>query len=89
MFRTIDFKSALIGGLLAVVILCLLGAVPFAATEEYGRFQIETNNDYALVLDSATGQVWSSSFINPDSDFHAPKTSNADGSNGSSSPQSL
>jgi hypothetical protein len=98
MFSTIDFKSVLIGGLSAVVILCLIGAVPFVAPEEYGRFQIETNNSYAFVLDSATGQVWSSMFVGPDSgvgitydeDFHAPKTdkSSGGGSDGGSAPQS-
>ena len=82
MFRSIDMKSVLIGGLLAVMILCFVGAVPFVSPEEYGRFRIETNDSYAFILDSATGQVWSSVFLNPEShiivppdpNFHAPKT---------------
>ena len=81
MLRSIDLKSVLIGGLLVGMILCLISAVPFVAPEEYGRFQIETNNSHAFVLDSATGQVWSSGFHVPDSvihiehdpNFHAPK----------------
>ena len=50
--------------------------------EQYGRFQIETNDSHAFILDSATGQVWSSSFYVTESvirvenapNFHAPKT---------------
>jgi hypothetical protein len=82
MFRSIDMKSVLIGGLLAVMILCFVGAVPFVQPEEYGRFRIETNDSHAFILDSATGQVWSSMFpspewgfgVGPDPNFHAPKT---------------
>jgi hypothetical protein len=86
MDRSIDIKSFLIGGLLATLILCLVGAVPLVAPEEYGRFEIETNDGYAFVLDSATGQVWSSMFLSPatglvvghDPNFHVPKTLHAD-----------
>jgi len=86
MLRSIDMKSVLIGGLLVAIILCLIGAVPFVSPEEYGRFQIETNDSHAFVLDSATGQVWSSGFyvggsairVENDPDFHAPKTSHSD-----------
>ena len=89
MFRTIDIKSVLIGGLLVVIVLCLVGSVPFATPEEYGRFQIETNDSHAFILDSATGQVWSSMFPDPsshigvvyDPNFHAPKTYHAEDSN--------
>ncbi len=84
MFRSIDFESAVIGGLLVIVIICLVGAVPFKSPEEYGRFQIKTNDSHAFILDTATGQVWSSMFLNPQfgvvedpaPEFHAPKTSN-------------
>lgn len=83
MLRSIDVKSALIGGLLTAMVLCLVGAVPFAPPEEYGRFHIETNDSHAFILDSATGQVWSSGFyvsssavrIENDPNFHAPKIS--------------
>ncbi len=83
MFHSIDIKSALIGGLLVAMILCLAGAVPFVQPEEYGRFQIETNDSHAFILDSATGQVWSSTFyvsgsatrVEIDPNFHAPKIS--------------
>ena len=86
MFRSIDLKSVLLGGLLVGMILCLIGAVPYVLPEEYGRFQIETNDSHAFVLDSATGQVWSSAFhvsdsvnhIEHDPNFHAPKISHQD-----------
>lgn len=82
MFRSIDIKSALIGGLLIALILCVIGAVPFVPPDEYDRFQIKFNGNYAFILDSATSQVWSSMFPVPDShigvvydpNFHAPKT---------------
>ena len=81
MRRSIDIKSVLIGGLMAALILCLAGGVPYMHWEDYGRFQIETNNSHAFILDSATGQVWSSKFYISDSrsyslndpNFHAPK----------------
>ena len=84
MFRSIDFKSAVIGGLLVLVILLLVGAVPVVQPDEYGRFQIKTNDSHAFVLDTATGQVWSAMFLNPqfgvvenpEPEFHAPKISN-------------
>ena len=82
MFRSINIKSTIIGGLLVALILCMTGAVPFVPTDEYERFKIEVNDNYAFILDSATGQVWSSMFPDPsshigvvyDPNFHAPKT---------------
>ena len=82
MHRSIDMKSVLIGGLLVVLILCVAGAVPFLHPEWHGRFQIETNDYYAFILDSATGQVWSSFFagtgVGHDPNFHARKTFDED-----------
>ena len=78
MHCAIDMKSVLIGGLLIALILCSTGAVPFVNREEYDRFKIETNDSHAFILDSATGQVWSSIFLGnmfgSDPDFHAIKT---------------
>ena len=83
MVRSIDIKSVLVGGFVVAAVLLLVGAVHFAAPEEYGRFQIETNNGHAFVLDTATGQVWSEMFPPPpsvisvpDPNFYAPKTFN-------------
>ena len=82
MVRSIDMKSALIGGFVVAMILCLVGAVTYELPQKYGRFEIETNDNYAFILDSATGQVWSKEFpynrsgfiAYPDPNFHAPKT---------------
>lgn len=82
MHRSIDMKSALIGGLVVAVVLCVIGAVPWANHQEFDRFKIETNDSHAFILDSATGQVWSSVFyfsdtglsVGDDPSFHAIKT---------------
>ena len=82
MVRSIDMKSVLIGGFVMALLLCLVGAVLFTPVEYYGRFQIETNDNYAFILDSATGQVWSKEFpyarpgffVVRDPNFYAAKT---------------
>jgi hypothetical protein len=81
MLRSINIRSFLIGGLLVFSVMCLLGAVNYVLPQYYGRFQIDTNQNYAFVLDSATGQVWSQNFPeqgttiigSPLDEFHAPK----------------
>ena len=82
MVRSIDFKSALIGGFVVAMVVILAGAVDNVPSVRYGRFEIETNDGYAFILDSATGQTWSEMFpvfesgvvVVPDPNFHAPKT---------------
>lgn len=83
MVRSIDMKSALICGFVVALILCLVGAVHYVPPEEYGRFKIEVNDSHAFVLDSATGQVWLETLIDPeggirpiepDPNFYTPKT---------------
>jgi len=83
MVRSIDFKSAFIGGFAVALILCLAGAVFYVPSEDFERFEIEVNDGHAFVLDSATGQVWSEPLIlpgggiriiEPDPNFYAPKT---------------
>ena len=59
MWKSIDRKSLVIGGLLVLLVLSAMGAVPWLPDDAFGRFAIETNTAYAFVLDSATGQVWS------------------------------
>ena len=59
MWKSIDCKSLVIGGLLVLLVLSAMGAVPWWPDDTFGRFAIETNTGYAFVLDSATGQVWS------------------------------
>jgi hypothetical protein len=82
MVRSIDFKSALIGGFVVVMIVFLAGAVDNVPPVRYGRFEIETNESHVFILDTATGEAWSSLSLNPnggiiaypDPNFHAPKT---------------
>ena len=81
MVRSIDFKSAVIGGFVVAMVVILAGAVDNVPSVRYGRFQMETNDNYAFILDSATGQLWSEMFpvfesgvvVVPDPNFHAPK----------------
>ncbi len=80
MLRSIDIRSFLIGGLLVFLLMFLLGAANYISPEYHGRFEITTNQDYAFVLDSATGQVWSQYFpeqgtlvISSPDEFLAPK----------------
>lgn len=77
-----NVKNLLPGGLPVVVVLYLTGAEPFFTSQYIGRYQIEANESYARVLDSATGQVWSTlaigsgdiiSPIDPNSPFSLPK----------------
>ena len=56
--KSVDFKSLVIGGLLVLVILCVVGAVPWLGQERFQRFTIVTMNNRAFMLDTATGQAW-------------------------------
>jgi len=76
-------KSALVGGFVVALILCLVGTVHYVPSEDFERFEIEVNDGHAFVLDSATGQVWLETLIDPeggirpiepDPNFYAPKT---------------
>jgi hypothetical protein len=58
MFKSIDPKSLLIGGLLVLAVLSCLGAVPKLTQEHFGRFTIGATDQGAFILDTATGQTW-------------------------------
>ena len=80
MLRSIDIRSFLIGGLLVISVMSLMGAVDFTPPEFRGRFKMTTNPNYAFILDSDTGQVWSQIFPddlngihNQSDEFHSPK----------------
>jgi len=77
--HSVDVKSILIGGLLVALVLCVLGGTTTEPAYD-GRYQIETNPDYAFVLDTTSGQVWSTrandssgNLIDPNSTFSLPK----------------
>jgi len=56
--KSIDLKSLVIGGLLVLLAMCVLGAVPTLRQETFGRFTIGTTVQSAVILDTATGQAW-------------------------------
>ena len=58
MNNKIDIKSALIGLCLGVMTMLAIGAS--SSTPTVGRYQIGGTASHGLVLDTVTGQVWSS-----------------------------
>jgi len=58
MSKSVDVKSLLIGGLLVLLVLACLGALPWLPQECFGRFAVGATNHAALILDTATGQAW-------------------------------
>jgi hypothetical protein len=62
MKKWIDVKSIVIGGLLAVVVLLLVGAAGGVMTgiPTIGRFLIACTNERCYMVDTATGQAWTS-----------------------------
>ncbi|MCX5645835.1 MAG: hypothetical protein NTZ17_14330 [Phycisphaerae bacterium] len=77
MRKSIDLKSVLIGGFLALLIMCVLGAAPrLMSPDSVGRFAIVTSHvePDAYILDTVTGEVWRQSRVRGVSDaFYAPK----------------
>ena len=77
MTKSIDLKSLLVGGLLALSVLCVLGATPrLLSPEAVGRFTIILSNlpgGDGYVLDTATGQVWPKYSNGNTEAFYAPK----------------
>ena len=78
MNKSIDVKSLLLGGLLVLLVLCVLGAVPRQSPlGPVGRFTVATSHVVpgdAYVLDTMTGQVWRQDHARGRSDaFYAPK----------------
>ena len=71
----LDHKSALIG--LSLGVLVTLGLAAAASPGSVGRFQIGGTGNHGLVIDTATGQVWSGFFQSTggktDADFFVPK----------------
>lgn len=54
----IDFKSMMIGGLLALLLCLLVGAATNERAGQIGRFKITAGVRDAWLVDTATGQVW-------------------------------
>jgi hypothetical protein len=76
----IDIRSAMLGLVLGVIATAAIGAVSSAGQSgRVGRYQIGGTSNQGFVLDTATGQVWSSYFSSAggrgDADFFRPKAS--------------
>lgn len=71
----IDIKSALFG--LSIGVVVALGIAAASSPSTIGRYQIAGTGNQGLVLDTATGQVWSGYFPpdrgKTDGDFFQPK----------------
>jgi hypothetical protein len=72
----IDIKSALIG--LGVGVVVMLGVAAASSPGPVGRYQVTGAAAHAIIIDTATGQAWStflsSSGGRADPDFYQPKT---------------
>jgi hypothetical protein len=83
MWKTVSLKSLLIGGILAVLVMCALGDWPTTPTtvvpsEMYGRFTITVVSGaygtiHPYVLDTATGEVWTPERPGVGREFYLPK----------------
>lgn len=72
----LDPKSALLGLLLGVLATLAIGAAS-SPNSGVGRFQIAGTANHGMILDTATGQVWTTYFSNTggrmDNDFFQRK----------------
>ncbi len=57
----IDMKSLAIGVLGSLVVFLALGAKQPSESHSCGRYQVESSEYYAYVIDTTTGQVWGKS----------------------------
>jgi hypothetical protein len=75
MFKSVDLKSLLMGGLLVLAVLCIVGATPnLMPSAPCGRFTMVISNlpgGDAFILDTVTGQAWSRNTLY--GDFTEPK----------------
>jgi hypothetical protein len=77
MFKSVDLKSLLIGGLLVLLVVTCFAGAPWLDKETFNRFKIVTVDQGAFLLDTATGQAWA--HITPENavsispDFFEPK----------------
>lgn len=71
----IDIKSTLLG--LALGVLAMVAIAAASSPGQIGRCQIGGTGNHGLVIDTATGQVWSGFFLSSggktDAEFFQPK----------------
>jgi hypothetical protein len=72
----IDIKSASIG--LGIGVLVMLGIAAASSPGSIGRYQVAGTANHAVIIDTATGQAWSTFLMTSggrtDGDFYQPKT---------------
>jgi hypothetical protein len=85
MFKSIDIKSALIGGLAVALAISSISAVGYVAQDGCDRFELVAGSGagFTFLLDNVTGQVWAVRDVVPidgivttshgDEEFYAPK----------------
>lgn len=71
----LDTKSTLLGLLLGVLATVAIAAA--SSSGQTGRYQVAGTGSHAVIVDTATGQAWST-FLSPsggrsDGDFYRPK----------------
>lgn len=54
----IDLKSALCGLVMGIFVMLVIGAGSTARENENGRYQVATEGNVALVIDTWTGKAW-------------------------------
>ena len=62
MRKFLNVKSVVVGALLALLVVCAMGAVPILQNENFGRFTILSHFEHIIIFDTATGQLWIQSF---------------------------
>lgn len=71
----IDIKSALFG--LGIGVLVTLGIAAASSPGSIGRYQVAGTGNHGLIVDTATGQIWSGYFPSSggktEADFFQPK----------------
>jgi hypothetical protein len=74
MSNTIDMRSALLG--LGLGVLVTLGVAATSSSTPVGRYQVAGTSNHGLIIDTATGRVWSGYFSSlqgkTDGDFFEP-----------------
>ncbi len=83
MWKSMNLKSLLIGGITAVLVMCAMGDRPTTPTsvispEMHGRFTITVVSGahgtvHPYVLDTATGEVWAPVRPGIGGEFYRPK----------------
>jgi hypothetical protein len=56
--KSLNAKSMIVGVLLALLVVCVMGALPTGENDSWGRFAVHSHLKHIIILDTATGQIW-------------------------------